>query len=77
MPLRDDPEIKRLAENNEELRRLLDEHTELDRRVTVIDRRHVRTPAEEMERKRLSKLKLANRDRISQMVARLKKQKQS
>jgi hypothetical protein len=30
----------------------------------------VRTPAEELERKRLSKLKLASKDRIAQIVAR-------
>jgi uncharacterized protein YdcH (DUF465 family) len=32
----------------------------------------VRTPAEEMERKRLSKMKLASKDKIARMVAQLK-----
>jgi len=73
MGLRDDPEIQRLAAQSEELRRLLAEHAELDKKVTALDNRHVRTPAEEMERKQLSKRKLVSRDRVTRLVAELKK----
>jgi uncharacterized protein YdcH (DUF465 family) len=65
-----DKELAARAENDVELRRLLAEHQELDRQVDALNRRHVRTPAEELERKRLSKLKLASKDRIAQIVAR-------
>ncbi len=74
MPLRDDPDLQRLAAQHPELRRLLEEHAELDKKVTALDKRHVRTPAEEMERKELSKRKLASRDRITRLAAELKKQ---
>jgi hypothetical protein len=74
MSLRDDPEIQRLAAHSDELRRLLQEHAELDKKVTALDKRHVRTPAEEMERKQLSKHKLASRDRIARLAGELKKQ---
>jgi uncharacterized protein YdcH (DUF465 family) len=65
----DEKEVTRFAEKDAELRRLLAEHEELDRQVDALNKRHVRTPAEEMERKRLSKMKLASKDRIAQIVA--------
>ena len=73
MPMRDDPEIQRLAAENKTLRCLLDKHAELDKQVAALDKRRVCSPTEEMERKRLSKLKLAGRDRIVQLAAELKK----
>jgi len=69
MDLTEDKEIQILAAADPELARLLEEHRKLDRQVGALDKMHVRTPAEDLERKRLSKLKLANRDRIVQLVA--------
>jgi len=64
-----DKELAHLAATAPELRRLLDEHRELNRQVDALNKRRVRTAVEEAERKRLSKLKLANKDRIAQIVA--------
>jgi uncharacterized protein YdcH (DUF465 family) len=69
----EDLELNKLAEQDPELRRLLAEHKELDRRVDELNQRRVRTPAEEQERKRLSKLKLASKDKIAALVARARK----
>ncbi|MDP8225291.1 MAG: YdcH family protein [Candidatus Lernaella stagnicola] len=68
-----DLEVKTMAMSNPELRRQLEEHEELNRQVDALNRRRVRTPQEEMERTRLSKQKLASKDRIAGMVARLRK----
>ena len=65
----EDKDLAQLAAKDPELRRLLDEHQELNRQVDALNKRRVRTSVEEAERKRLSKLKLANKDRIAQIVA--------
>ncbi len=65
-------ELQDLAKRSPELQRLLDEHRKLDEQTDALSRRRVRTPAEEMERKRLSKMKLASKDKIARMVAQLK-----
>ncbi len=68
----EDLEVKKLAENHPELSNLLTEHKKLNRRVDALNRRRVCTPSEEMERKQLSKKKLASKDSIMKLVARLK-----
>ncbi|HPM77351.1 MAG TPA: DUF465 domain-containing protein [bacterium] len=74
MSVHKDPEILRLAEHHPELDKLLTEHAELDKKVAALDKRHVRTPAEDLERRRLSKLKLVSRDQIALMVAKIKRE---
>lgn len=67
-----DQEVAQLAEKNPDLRKLLDQHQRLDARVDALNKRRVRTSAEELERKQLAKEKLASRDQIARQVARLK-----
>lgn len=70
--MNESPELQELAKKSPELQRLLDEHRLLDERTDALAKRRVRTPAEEMERKQLSKLKLANKDKIARLVAQIK-----
>jgi len=74
MAVHNDPQIMELAKTHPELMKLIEQHEKLDKLVAALDKRHVRTPEETLERKKLSKMKLANRDHISEMVAKLKKQ---
>lgn len=73
MSVHKDPEILRLAEQHPDLNKLLAEHADLDKKVAALDKRHVRTPAEDIERRQLSKLKLINRDQIALLVAKIKR----
>ncbi len=58
-----------LAEKDPEFRNLVQEHRMLDDQLKEYDRKVYLTADEEMERKRLQKLKLAKKDRIAQALA--------
>jgi uncharacterized protein len=58
-----------LAEKDPEFKALVQEHRRLDERLKEFDRKVYLTPDEEIERKRLQKLKLAKKDRIAQLLA--------
>jgi len=62
--------IERLLDRDEALRQHWSEHLEFERRLEELNRRVYLSPAEEMERKRLQKLKLAGRDEIERILAR-------
>jgi uncharacterized protein len=62
--------IRLLAEpGNEELRRLMGEHRGYETRLDEFNKRVYLNDQEQVERKRLQKLKLAGRDRIEQILA--------
>jgi len=61
--------IERWANQDPELKRYVEEHREFERRLEEFNRRPYLTPLEDLERKRLQKLKLAGRDRIEQILA--------
>ena len=62
--------IRLLAEpGNEELRRLMGEHRDYETRLDEFNKRVYLSDQEQVERKRLQKLKLAGRDRIEQILA--------
>ena len=62
--------IRLLAEpGNEELRRLMGEHRDYEARLDEFNKRVYLNDQEQVERKRLQKLKLAGRDRIEQILA--------
>jgi len=56
--------ITRLCQEDGEFDRLWKEHEDFDRRVTEMEGRHYLTPEEELELKRIKKLKLAGKDKI-------------
>jgi uncharacterized protein YdcH (DUF465 family) len=63
-----DAKMAALIEKNPEFKNLVQEHRMLDDQLKEFDRKVYLTPAEEMERKRLQKLKLAKKDLIARML---------
>lgn len=61
--------IAALAEQDPELKALVQEHRSLDEKLKEFDRKVYLSPDEEMERKKLQKLKLAKKDRIAQRLS--------
>ena len=59
----------RLMRENEEFRLMVQEHEELERQVAALERRVHLSADEEMELKRIKKLKLAGKDRMEAMLA--------
>ena len=57
-----------LIESNPDFKNLVHEHRMLDDKLKELDRKVYLTPDEEMERKRLQKLKLAKKDQIARML---------
>ncbi len=57
-----------LVERNPEFRSLVHEHRMLDDKLKEFDRKVYLTAEEEMERKRLQKLKLVKKDQIARML---------
>ncbi len=57
-----------LREEDEEFRRILEAHGRYERLLEEFNRRPHLTPDEEMERKKIQKLKLAGKDRMARMI---------
>ncbi len=70
MERKDEELIQQLIGQDEELRRYYEEHLELERQLAELNRRLYLTPQQEMEKKRLQKLKLAGKDKIMEILAR-------
>ena len=62
--------IQRYLSNDEELRNFYDEHQALKHRLEDYRRRPYLTTEEEIEMKRIQKLKLASKDRIMAILNR-------
>ena len=74
MEKRDLDLIQKFISGDPELKRRIDEHEEYERKLAELNRRLHLTPEEEVERKRIQKLKLAGRDRIEAILARYRSQ---
>lgn len=61
--------IKRLAEENDELRALMEEHREFERVLDTMQEKRFLTAEEEVKKKNIQKLKLAGRDRIEEILS--------
>ena len=61
--------IAALAEKDPMFKNLVQEHRMLDGKLKEFDRKVYLSPDEEMERKRLQKLKLAKKDMIAQRLS--------
>lgn len=59
------------ASPHDELEQLRDEHMLLDQKIDALSARPYLSPTEQMQRKRLQKLKLATKDRIAALEATL------
>ena len=64
-----------LKKENEEFRKLSEEHRSLDTLLSEIDSKRYLTPEEEVERKRIQKQKLLKKDRMAELVREYKKNK--
>lgn len=65
--------VERLKKENEEFKRLSEEHRNLDGLLAEIDNKRYLTPEEEVERKKIQKQKLLKKDRMAALVRAYKK----
>jgi uncharacterized protein len=70
MERREEELVQRHAVHDEELKALYIEHQELKHRIEAFNSKLYLTPEDEMERKRLQKLKLASKDRMMELLNR-------
>ena len=63
-----DPIVRALLKENEEFRREKEAHQRYEKILAEFNRRPHLTPDEEMERKKIQKLKLAGKDRMERMI---------
>ncbi len=69
MEERDEALINKLINHDETLRKYWEEHLELKKRVEEYNKRVYLTPEEELEKKRLKKIKLRGKDKIEAILA--------
>lgn len=65
--------VELLKKENEEFRKLSEEHRSLDTLLSEIDNKRYLTPEEEVERKKIQKQKLLKKDRMAELVRVFKK----
>jgi uncharacterized protein len=65
--------VDQLKKENEEFKKLSEEHRNLDGLLVEIDNKRYLTPEEEVERKRIQKLKLLRKDRMAELIREYKK----
>ncbi len=70
MEKRDEELIKRFIKDDPILKKHWEEHLIFERQLEVYNTRIYLTPEEELEKKRIQKLKLAGRDKIEQILSR-------
>lgn len=66
--------IQKLIPSNPDLKRYMEEHAEFERQLAELNRRLYLTPEEEVERKRIQKLKLSGRDKIEAILSQYRSQ---
>ena len=69
MEKKEEDQILSLVDQVPELRSLYDEHLDLKKKLDKLNHKHYLTPEEEMEKKRIQKLKLAGKDRMMAILA--------
>ena len=62
--------VSKIREENPEYQQLEQEHQKLESTLVVIETHRYLTPEEEVERKRIQKLKLAAKDRMMDIIRR-------
>ncbi|MDH3801305.1 MAG: DUF465 domain-containing protein [Deltaproteobacteria bacterium] len=65
----DEELVARLLPRSEELRQYIEEHQSYEEQLEKFSQRPYLTTEEEMEKKRIQKLKLAGRDKIEAILA--------
>ena len=67
--------VEFLKKDDEEFRKLLEEHHSLEGILAEMDKKVYLTPEEEVERKKMQKLKLFKKDKMAEMIRDYKKSK--
>jgi uncharacterized protein YdcH (DUF465 family) len=68
MEPRDEQTIVSLLDKDPELKRCYDEHLELEKQLAEYQHKHHLTAEEEVEMKRIQKLKLSGKDRMMELL---------
>ena len=64
-----DPDtLEKVKSNNDEFKKLFDEHTQLKTRVEDLNKMKYLTPEQELEKKRIQKQKLQCKDRMDEII---------
>jgi uncharacterized protein len=66
--LTEDAIMEQLRHTNHEFQQLEESHHRLDLELDELQRRHVLTPKEEIEKKRIQKEKLVKKDKLAEIV---------
>ena len=70
MEVKEEHVIVSLLDKDPELRKFYDEHRELEKKLTEFHNKHHLTAEEEVEMKRIQKLKLIGKDRMMEILGR-------
>ena len=68
MEAKDEQLILSLVDRDRDLKRFYDEHVQLEKRLAQINHKGFLNQEEEVERKRLQKMKLAGKDRMMEIL---------
>jgi len=68
MEVREEQVIASLVDKDPELKKYYEEHQELERKLAEFQHKHHLSPDEEVEKKRLQKLKLLGKDKIMEIL---------
>ena len=75
MEAKENEVIDYLSRENEEYRRLLEEHGKLEDTLSEISKKRYLTVEEEIEKSRIKKEKLIKKDRMAEILRKFKEQK--
>jgi uncharacterized protein YdcH (DUF465 family) len=70
MEVKEEQAIVSLLDRDPELKKYYEEHQELEKKLAVFQHKHHLSPDEEIEMKKIQKLKLAGKDRIMEILGR-------
>ena len=68
MEIREEQTIVSLLDKDPELKKCYEEHQELEKKLAEFQHKHHLSPEEEVEMKKIQKLKLAGKDRIMELL---------
>lgn len=71
MENKDNLRVQELCENNPRFRQLYEEHRILEKELENLNRKGFLSPAEELEKKKIQKLKLAGKDEMEHLLLNL------
>jgi len=66
--LTEDAIVEQLRHSNTEFRELEASHHRLDLELNELQKRHVLTPTEDLEKKRMQKEKLVKKDKLAELI---------